>query len=241
MNLIEICIDSVESAIKAEKAGADRLELCANLLQGGVTPSAGKILRVIQAVTIPVRVLIRPRAGNFLYTQDELAVIAEDIKFCATTDCEGIVVGALTAESEIDKDLLKHWKSLAGHKKLVFHRAFDLAKNPHSACQKLINAGFDTILTSGQHNTAEEGLAVLKALQSEYGSEITLLAGSGIRASNISRIQENTGITHFHSSAKVLIEGNMTVSMSSSSISEQVFTVDSNEIKQMKNLLKNFE
>ena len=229
MNLLEICIDSVESAIKAEKAGADRLELCENLLQGGVTPSAGKILRVIQAVTIPVRVLIRPRAGNFLYSQDELAVIADDIKFCATTDCEGIVVGALTADYEIEEELLNHWKSLAGHKELVFHRAFDLTKNPHGACQKLINAGFDTILTSGQQNTAEEGLAVLKALQREYGSEITL-AGSGVRASNISKIQENTGISHFHSSAKVLIEGSMSVSMSSSSIAEQIFTVDLNEI-----------
>ena len=237
MNLLEICIDSVESAIKAEKAGADRLELCENLLQGGVTPSAGKILRVIQAVTIPVRVLIRPRAGNFLYSQDELAVIADDIKFCATTDCEGIVVGALTADYEIEEELLNHWKSLAGHKELVFHRAFDLTRNPHGACQKLINAGFDTILTSGQQNTAEEGLAVLNALQREYGSEINLLAGGGVRASNISKIQENTGISHFHSSAKVLIEGSMSVSMSSSSIAEQIFTVDSNEIRQMKAIL----
>ena len=237
MNLLEICIDSVESAIKAEKAGADRLELCENLLQGGVTPSAGKILRVIQAVTIPVRVLIRPRAGNFLYSKDELAVIADDIKFCATTDCEGIVVGALTNDYEIEEELLNHWKSLAGHKELVFHRAFDLTKNPHGACQKLINAGFDTVLTSGQQNTAEEGLSVLKALQREYGSEINLLAGGGVRASNISKIQENTGISHFHSSAKVLIEGSMSVSMSSSSIAEQIFTVDSNEIRQMKAIL----
>ncbi len=237
MNLLEICIDSVESAMKAEKSGADRLELCENLLQGGVTPSPGKILRVIQAVTIPVRVLIRPRAGDFLYSQDELAVIADDIKFCATTDCEGIVVGALTAESEIEEELLNHWKSLADHKKLVFHRAFDLTKNPHDSCQRLINAEFDTILTSGQQNTAEEGLAVLEALQREYGSEINLLAGGGVRASNISKIQETTGITHFHSSAKVLIEGNMSVSMSNSSVAEQVFTVDSEEVNQMKAIL----
>ncbi len=238
--MLEICIDSVESAIKAEKSGADRLELCENLIQGGVTPSSGKIAQVIKAVTIPVRVLIRPRAGNFLYSQDELEIIAADIKFCSTTNCEGIVVGALTDTSEIDEELLAYWKSLAGGKKLIFHRAFDLTKDPKTACEQLIKSGFDTILTSGQHTMAQQGVEVLKALHREYGSSISLLAGGGVRASNISEIHEKTGITHFHSSAKILIEGSMSVSMSSSSVAEQIFTVDSNEIRQMKKLIKSF-
>jgi len=240
MNILEICIDSPETAIKAEKAGADRLELCENLIQGGVTPSPGKINAVINAVNIPVRVLVRPRAGNFHYSKKELEIIAEDIKFCAGCNCEGIVVGALNADSEIDENLLAYWKSISGDKKLVFHRAFDLTKNPPRACQKLIYSGFDTILTSGQQNTAQKGVEVLKAMQREFGSSINILAGGGVRSFNISEIREDTGITHFHSSAKVLIEGSMSVSMSSSSVAEQIFTVDSNEIRQMKKLIKPF-
>lgn len=240
MNLLEICIDSPESAIKAEKAGADRLELCENLIQGGVTPSPGKIDAVINAVNIPVRVLIRPRAGDFHYSKGELEIIAEDIKFCAGSKCEGIAVGALNADSEIDENLLAHWKSISEDKKLVFHRAFDLTKNPPRACQKLIHSGFDTILTSGRQNTALEGVKSLNALQRESGSSINILAGGGVRSSNISGIYEKTGITHFHSSAKVLIEGGMSVSMSNSSVAEQIFTVDSNEIRQMKKLIKSF-
>ncbi|MFK7757755.1 MAG: copper homeostasis protein CutC [Flavobacteriales bacterium] len=239
-NLLEICIDSVESAIIAEKAGADRLELCENLIQGGVTPSSGKIHQIVQAVSIPVRVLIRPRAGDFKYSKNELDIIAADIEFCANTNCEGIVAGALTADSEIDEKLLSSWKSLAREKKLVFHRAFDLAKNPSMACQKLINAGFDTILTSGQQNSALEGARVLSALQRDYGSRINILAGGGIRASNISEIHKKMGITHFHSSAKVLVEGSMSVSMSSSPVAEQVFTVDSNEVELMKEKINAF-
>jgi len=185
-------------------------------------------------------VLIRPRAGDFKYSKDELDIITANIEFCANTTCEGIVVGALTADNKIDEELLTHWKALAGNKKLVFHRAFDLTSDPYKATAALIKAGFDTILTSGQKNTAAEGVGVLSALQLDYGSRINILAGGGVRASNISEIHKNTGITHFHSSAKVLLSHDMSVSMNSSPVAEQVFTVDSKEVELMKEKINAF-
>ncbi len=238
--LLEICIDSVESAIKAEQAGADRLELCENLLQGGLTPSLGKINAVIQAVNIPVRILIRPRAGDFFYSEAELNIIAEDIKLCTQTECEGVVVGALNSNSEIDEVLLENWKIIAQQKKLAFHRAFDVVKDPLKTAELLIQHGFDTILTSGQRASAEEGVGVLSALHRTYGSKIKILAGGGVRAANISKIHKETGITHFHSSAKTIVSQELKVSMGSSSIAEQTFTVNSEEIRKMKNQLNQF-
>jgi len=236
-NLLEICIDSVESAIKAEQAGADRLELCENLLQGGVTPSLGKINAVIQAVSIPVRILIRPKAGDFFYSESELNIIAQDIKLCTQTECEGLVVGALNPNSNIDEELLKKWKNFAKQKNLAFHRAFDVVKDPLKTAELLIQYGFDTILTSGQSASAEEGVGVLSELQRTYGSKIKILAGGGVRTANISKIHKETGITHFHSSAKTILKQELKVSMGSSSIAEQTFSVNSEEIKQMKSIL----
>ncbi len=236
-NLLEICVDSVKSAIKAEKASADRLELCENLIQGGVTPSQGKIECVIDAVSIPVRILIRPRAGNFTYSPMEIDIISRDIAFCASTNCEGIVIGALNQDGSLPLEILKNWKNLAGTKKLVFHRAFDLAKSPEEALTQLIDMKFDTVLTSGQKDTAELGVSNLHALHRSYGSKINILAGGGVRASNLKNIQHATGITHFHSSAKILLDDYSAVKMSNSPVSEQVFSVDENEIRTMKTII----
>ena len=239
-NLLEICIDSVESAIKAEKAGADRLELCENLIQGGVTPSLGKIEAVLKAVSIPVRVLIRPRAGNFHYSSAELDIIYKDFELISKTDSEGIVIGALTENNEIPEEFLQHSKALSNGKKLVFHRAFDLTLSPLKSAELLFKHGFHTVLTSGQKNTAEEGVEVLVALQREFSSKLNILAGGGVRSNNLKFIHEKTGITQFHSSAKILLDQSMSVSMSSSSVAEQIFTVDSNEIKSMKKQINAF-
>jgi len=240
MNLLEICVDSTESAVKAEKSGANRLELCENLIQGGVTPSIGKIEAVLNTVNIPVRVLIRPRAGNFNYSQDELDIIYRDIELISKTSAEGIVVGALNGENEIDPNFLDKCKSLLDNKTVVFHRAFDLTKHPENAIELLIQYDFDTVLTSGQKSTAEEGIELLSALQRKYGSKINVLAGGGVRSSNLKKIYDQTRITQFHSSAKILLSDHMDVSMSSSSVAEQVFSVDSNEISKMIDLINEF-
>ena len=234
---LEICVDSIDSAVKAEKAGADRLELCENLLQGGVTPSLGKIHAVLNSVSIPVRVLIRPRAGNFYYSQAELNLIDKDIQLISKTHAEGLVLGALTTDNEIPEAFLKQCQTIANDKTLVLHRAFDITSDPKKSIELLIKHGFDTVLTSGQKNTAIEGLELLKTLQRDFGSQINILAGGGVRSSNLKTIAKKTGINQFHSSAKILIKESMNVSMSSSPVAEQIFTVDSNEIKSMKDQL----
>ncbi len=236
--MLEICIDSIESAIKAENAGADRLELCENLLQGGVTPSLGKITSVVQSVSIPVRVLIRPRAGNFQYSDAELNLIYQDIELVSSTEAEGIVVGALNHDASISEEFLKRCNSASNQKTLVFHRAFDVCEEAENSVKLLVKHGFDTILTSGQKNTVVEGVNLLETLQRKYGSDINFLAGGGVRASNLQMIHEKTGIKQFHSSAKIPVNTSMEVSMSSSSVAERTFTIDTKEILKMKTLTK---
>ncbi|GAB5475460.1 MAG: copper homeostasis protein CutC [Maribacter sp.] len=181
--LVEVCANSLESAQNAEKAGADRIELCSELAVGGITPSYGLLKAVSEKISIPVRVLIRPRSGDFTYTVDEFEIMKSNIKLCAEMGFEGVVVGLLQSDLELDEGRLQELASLNQGLQMTFHRAFDWLLNPMSAINTLEKLGVNTILTSGQQPTAVSGLDLLTALH-QNTANMTIMPGAGINASN---------------------------------------------------------
>jgi copper homeostasis protein len=187
----------------AETAGAQRIELCAALDSGGVSPSAGLIKAAINALKIPVNVLIRPREGDFCYSQQELEIMLSDIHLCKELGANGVVVGALKANAELDLPKLEAMKKAAGSMELVQHRAFDFCANPEIALEQLIDLGFCRILSSGQSNSAFEGRFLLQKMVQKASGRISLMPGAGITEHNIHEIAKTTGAQEFHFTAKL--------------------------------------
>ena len=200
--LLEICVDSYESALRAASAGASRLELCGDLLVGGVSPSPFLIQQVLEAVNIPVNVLLRPRFGDFCFTNREKDVLLREIELCRDMGANGVVIGALNPHGDLDMGFLQDCRRLVGNMKMTLHRCFDVCRDPYEALEQAETLGFDTILTSGQAAKATEGLECLARLQKQAAGRIHILAGSGVNPGNIAAIHKATGITHFHFSAK---------------------------------------
>jgi len=200
---LEICASNYQSAVNAQQAGAHRIELCTALVVGGLTPSYGLIKQVLEILQIPVFVLIRPRRGNFTYSQDEFESMTNDIQWCKNLGCAGIVSGVLNADNTIDiertKELVKLSKPLA----FTFHRAFDCTPNPFETLETLINLGVDRVLTSGQEASAEKGLDLLKMLQKNANNKLIILPGSGINYNNAVSFK-NSGFKEIHASATTL-------------------------------------
>lgn len=201
-HLLEICVDSWESAVRAARGGADRLELCGDLLVGGISPSPYLIRQVQRSVDIPVNVLLRPRFGDFCFTKEEKEVLLEEVEFCALVGVNGVVIGALTPQGDLDTEFLGQCAEKAQGMHLTLHRCFDVCRDPFAALEQAIALGFDTILTSGQAAKAPDGAALLARLNQQAAGRIHLMAGSGVGPGNIRTIHEETGITHFHFSAK---------------------------------------
>src|SRR2546430_2320968 len=191
--LVEACVDAIDAAQEAEKGGAGRIELCGELLQGGVTPSAGLIGAVKERVEIPLFVLVRPRTGDFLYTADERDVMLRDVALAKSLDADGVVIGALTAEGDVDVETTQALIAAARPMQVTFHRAFDFARDPDSAMDALMKLGVDRVLTSGGATTALEGAASLKRLAHRAGGVVTILAGGSITASNVAEIVRLSG------------------------------------------------
>lgn len=208
--LIEACVDSIDSAIEAELGGADRVELCGELLQGGVTPSAGLIGGVCERIKIPVFALIRPRTGDFLYDDDELDVMLRDIEVIRSLNVEGIVIGALTRDGDIDIGTLYTLIAAAGDMNVTFHRAFDFVKDQRVALEALIELGVDRVLTSGGAPSALEGVAMLAELVDQGGSDIAILAGGGINAANAAEVVRLSGVMEVHVRAAAEVRSEMT-------------------------------
>jgi len=181
--IVEVCANSMESALNAQLAGAQRIELCSELTSGGITPSYGLIKKVIEAMSIPVHVLIRPRSGDFYYSEMEFQTMLEDIAVCESLGADGIVSGVLTPDLQVDWDRTKALKEALGSCSFTFHRAFDLVEDPLETFVKLQEMGVDTLLTSGQARSAMEGLYLLKQLK-EKSSTCTIMPGAGIRDTN---------------------------------------------------------
>ncbi len=196
--LVEACVDSVASARHAAAAGVGRLELCANLVEGGVTPSLGMLATVRERVSIPLHVLIRPRGGDFLYDEDEVAVMLRDIADCRGMGADGVVIGALLAGGAVDRDITRRLIDAARPLAVTFHRAFDLARDDGEALEELVSLGIERVLTSGQARTAEAGIPLLARLVAQAGERITILAGGGIDESNAARIVRETGAREIH-------------------------------------------
>ena len=199
---LEICVDSLESAIRAEKAGASRLELCADLLVGGTSPSPFLIRQVLDAVSIPVNVLLRPRFGDFCFTDSEKQVLLQEIDFCRENGANAVVIGALMPDGSLDVDFLQECMAHADGLHKTLHRCFDVCCDPEKALEQAIMLGFDTILTSGQAAAALQGTDLLASLHAQAAGRIHLLAGSGVNAENIPVIGRATGIHQFHLSGK---------------------------------------
>ena len=200
--LLEICVDSYESARRASEAGADRLELCGDLLVGGVSPSPFLIEQVVSRIKTPVNVLLRPRFGDFCFTAEEKEVLLREIEFCARAKVNGVVIGALTPEGDLDHDFLADCMAAAGDLEVTLHRCFDVCRDGFGAIDAACGLGIQTILTSGQMATAPKGVENLKAFRKYAADRIHLMAGSGVSASNIPLLHEQAGICHFHLSAK---------------------------------------
>ena len=207
--LIEACVDSIDSAIEAELGGADRVELCGELLQGGVTPSAGLVGAVCERIKIPVYALVRPRTGDFLYDDDELDVMLRDIELIRSMNVEGVVIGALTRDGDIDIGTLYTLIAAAGDMNVTFHRAFDFVRDQSVALEALIELGVDRVLTSGGAASALEGADVLAELVDQGGNDIAILAGGGINASNVAEVVRRSGVGEVHVRAAGPIKSEM--------------------------------
>lgn len=200
----EVCANGVESCLSAQEGGADRVELCAGIPEGGTTPSYGEI-EVARRMLASTRlhVIIRPRGGDFLYTRLELERMVADIGVARRLGADGVVFGCLTADGDIDMEANRLLLKEAQGMSVTFHRAFDRTRQPREALETLVAMGFDRILTSGQQATAEKGIPLLAALHRQAAGRIALMAGCGVNESNIRHIREATGIGEFHFSARV--------------------------------------
>ena len=205
--LLEICANSFDSALNAEKAGADRIELCSELSIGGITPSYGVLKKITSELKIPVHVLVRPRSGDFTYTKDEFDIIKENIKICKELGVSGIVTGILNEDNTIDFQRTQELIELSKPLHFAFHRAFDCVPNPKESLQKLIDLGVKTILTSGQKPKAENGIELLNELQQIAGDKLTILAGGGVNPKNV-RAFKKAGLKAVHASASIITQAN---------------------------------
>ncbi len=245
--ILEICCDSIASAITAEANGANRIELCENLDQGGVTPSAGKIELAKELVNIPVLVLVRPRKGDFYHSDTEFELILRDIRIAREIGADGIVAGALRANGQLDQDRTAQMIEAAGPLPFTFHRAFDHCLEPVKTLEALIDLGASRLLTSGQANSALEGLPMLKELIQVAGQRLEIIAGGGVRPRNIDDLAEALpDLKAFHSSARKLVLSGMNVraqvamGTEAAELEGQWYEVDGQQVSDMRKILDEY-
>jgi len=233
--LLEICSNSLQSSINAQEAGAHRVELCENLSQGGTTPSYGLISQARKHLNIKMNVLIRPRTGDFFYSDLEYQIIQEDIRMAKQLGADGVVCGILLANGDVDITRTKALVGLAKPMSFTFHRAFDFTNDPFKALEDVILTGADRILTSGQQPTAIHGEHLLRELVKLAKGRISIMPGSGINAENIEFLIE-TGATEFHMSGVAPIESGMTFRKFGMTLSnsEKDYKIDESKIEKIK-------
>ncbi|HSS96393.1 MAG TPA: copper homeostasis protein CutC [Terriglobales bacterium] len=241
--IIEICIDAVDSAIAAQNGGAQRVELCANLLEGGVTPSAGLITIVRKKISIGLQVIIRPRGGDFCYNDDEFQTMKQDIVTAKSCGADGIVVGLLNEDGSIDVPRTSELVELSNPLPVTFHRAFDVATDLPKALEDVISTGCKRILTSGGQPSALEGIESLAQLVCQSAGRIIILAAGSIKGNNAREIVEKTGVREVHAGLRTIISGRMkqsnkNISSGVTGMSEsQRFVVLEEDVKKLKQAL----
>lgn len=199
--LFEVCLQSVDDAIAAQAGGAQRVELCAALVEGGITPSLGTIRACKEVVGIDIMVMIRPRGGDFDYSEQEFAVMLEDVKACREIGVTGVVFGLLNRKGEVARTRVRRLVEAAGELSVTFHRAFDVSLDPFAAMETLIELGVSRILTSGQAATVPEGKEMLRQLVKKAAGRIGILPGCGITPENVAELVAYTGVSEFHATA----------------------------------------
>lgn len=207
--LLEIACNSATSALAAQQGGAARIELFENLEQGGTTPSSGTIRVAREHLHIPLFVLIRLRPGDFLYSGLEVEIMLRDIEHCRHLGCDGVVIGALTADGEIDMPLCRELIAAAGPMGVTFHRAFDATRDLSAALEQVVELGAQRILSSGGRQSAAEGVQVLSSLVAQAGHRISVMAGAGLNAENIQAVARQSGCRELHASAKTIRHSSM--------------------------------
>lgn len=243
---LEVCTDSVESAVIAAQAGADRLELCSNLVIGGTTPTQALFSQVRKKCDLRIHVLIRPRFGDFCYTEDEFAIILEEIKAFRSLGADGIVIGALTPDGEPDCKEMEKMKKCAGDMWVTLHRAFDMCRDPYVALEQAYQLGINSILTSGQADSCMEGAECIRSLVRQSAGKIEIMAGGGVNAEVIRKMHEITGASAYHMSGKTVLDSPMryrraNVHMGLPGISEyDIWRTDAGKIKEAADMLRSF-
>lgn len=244
---LECCVDSVESAICAKEGGADRLELCSNLVIGGTTPTLALFEQVRKTVDIRIHALIRPRFGDFLYTSHEAEIICREIRAFRRAGAEGVVIGALTPDGSLDTELMKRFIDCAGSMSITLHRAFDMCRDPFTALIQARELGVNTVLTSGQASSCVAGLPRMKELAAAAGDAVTILAGAGINAEAVKTLLSSTSLTAFHMSGKKIKSSGMLyknpdVSMGLPGMSEyDIWQTDPQNVRAVRRLLDEAE
>ena len=245
--LIEACVDSYASCMAAAKGGADRLELCANLAIGGTTPSASLFKQVQRDCDVKINVLIRPRFGDFLYTEPEMEEMCEEIRMFRDLGANGVVIGTLTADGALDQEKMRRLMDCAGGIDVTLHRAFDMTRDPMDALEAAIALGCKTILTSGQEKDAAAGKDTLKAVYARAAGRIDIMAGCGVKKWNIQEIHDHTGIVVFHTTGRKdpldsgMVYRKSTVFMGLPSLSEyEVWQTDEQEFRECAQIVHAF-
>ncbi len=238
--IIEIATSDFETTRSAVEGGADRIELCANLAEGGTTPSFGTIKQCRETFTVSLYPIIRPRGGDFLYTKEEFEVMLQDIKLCKQLGCDGLVIGLLNMDGSIDIARTARLIEIAYPLGVTFHRAFDRCKDPFTALEQLIEIGCERILTSGQQPSVVDGVDLVAELNRIADERIIIMPGSGVRKENIKMLAEKTGCTEFHSSLRGREKTKMDFIHPAFKDSEESYSnnfINSEEVKALRNAL----
>lgn len=241
--ILEVCVDSAESAVQAQAGGADRLELCANLVIGGTTPEQALYEKVRELTDIRVNVLIRPRYGDFLYTDHEFEIIVRSVEHYRRLGADGVVTGCLLPDGRLDVERMKRLRDAAGPMTMTLHRAFDMCRDPYEALAQAKSLGIDTILTSGQRESCREGSDLIAGLVKESGGALDIMAGGGVDAGVIRRLAAATHAPCYHMSGKVILDSAMAyrregVSMGVPGLGEyQLFRTDGEKVREARRVL----
>ena len=244
--ILEACVDSVESALSAAKGGADRLELCGSLVIGGTTPNPWLFQEIRKHTDIRIHALIRPRFGDFCYTDEEFILIREAVKEFRRLGAEGVVIGILKPDGTLNMEQMKRLMEDAEGMSVTLHRAFDVCADPYETMEQAISLGIDTILTSGQKNICTAGADLLKDPVEKSAGRITIQVGSGVNADVIRELQPKTGATAFHMSGKVTMDSEMEyrregVNMGLPSLSEyEIWRTDEEAVRRARQVLDGF-
>lgn len=235
---LEIIGFNIESCIAAQEAGANRIELCAGPGEGGTTPSYAFIKAAREKLHIDLYVMIRPRGGDFLYSDEDFEIMKKDVAVCKELNCDGIVTGILTPDGKVDKKRCRQLIEIAYPLEATFHRAFDRVADPFEALEDVIELGFERILTSGLKPKAVESTDLLSRLIAQAGERIIIMPGSGVNADNLVSIAESTGAAEFHSSAGFSEKSKMEFINTQMNESLNHALVNQEEVKKMVELLK---